>query len=104
LAAVAAGVTDLHVPASGIDITSPVTLPVGSAGFRFGGPGVVRVSGTGAIRFGAGVAAIPDLASDIVPWVNTAVFTAPHGLSVGQVFGVHNQTDYSFSKYRPYYQ
>lgn len=104
LAAVTAGVTDLYVPAEGIDITSPVTLPVGSAGFRFGGPGVVRVSGTGAIRFGAGVAAIPALASDIVPWVNTAVFTAPHGLSEGQVFGVHNQTDYSFSKYRPYYQ
>ena len=104
LAAVTAGVTDLYVPAEGIDITSPVTLPVGSAGFRFGGPGVVRVSGTGAIRFGAGVAAIPALASDIVPWVNTAVFTAPHGLAVGQVFGVHNQTDYSFSKYRPYYQ
>lgn len=102
LAAASSGAQQIIIPDAGIDITSAVTLPIG-AGLSFGGKGVVRVSGVGAIRFGTGTTALPDLSTSIVPWTDTASFVAPHGLSVGDVFGVENPTDFSFAKYRAEY-
>lgn len=99
-AAVSATGGTLYIPPAGIDISEAVNIPA----VNIDAAGPIRMVDTGAITMGEAVSAIPDLAADIAAGDYSAEFVTAHGLTPGSVFGVHNQTDGSFSPARDEYQ
>lgn len=47
---------------------------------------------------------MPNIASNLSTGQKTITFAAAHGLSVGDVFLIYNDTDYSYSPWRPVYR
>ena len=102
-AALASSNIDLYIPPAGLDITTPITSAI-AHNKRLWGPGTIRFTGTGRLVVGGGTSALPALAANLTPASASATFATAHGLSVGDVFGVHNRTDFSFAPHRDYYQ
>jgi hypothetical protein len=63
-------------------------------------PGSLLNPTGGRLLFQAALSSLPALGANIAENDNVITFATAHGLAVGDVFGVYNPTDYSWSNYR----
>ena len=97
---------NLTIPSGEYVLSTSVTLPYNAS---IKGVGRVTIKTTGALENAILLGddsydTLPALAASIDKASKSIQFSAPHDLNVGDVFFVHDQTNESYSGWRPYYR
>lgn len=94
----------LYFPSGIYKINSKVTYNGQRIALRGDGQStVLDLSGGGSFLLSSPLQALPALSTNITAGRNVVSFATAHGLVEGDVFAVHNPTDYSWANYRTYY-